>query len=123
VETRTPYPPDREFELLLTYVKRSRGFDFTGYKRASLVRRIQKRMQMLGIEGYGEYTDYLQVHPDEFTRLFDTILINVTGFFRDITGDPQEQNVGRADSGVERGLRVGRRSVYRGDAARRSARR
>ena len=32
---------------------------------------------------YDEYLDYLEVHPDEFAALFNTILINVTGFFRD----------------------------------------
>ena len=29
---------------------------------------------------FGEYLDYLEVHPEEFTALFNTILINVTGF-------------------------------------------
>src|SRR5262249_28319968 len=61
----------------------SRGFDFSGYKRNSLRRRIGKRLEELGIESYSDYRDYLEVHPDEFTTLFDTILINVTGFFRD----------------------------------------
>ena len=37
----------------------------------------------LGIEGYVPYVDYLEVHPEEFAALFDTILINVTSFFRD----------------------------------------
>ena len=32
---------------------------------------------------YGSYTDYLEVHPDEFVLLFNTVLINVTTFFRD----------------------------------------
>jgi two-component system CheB/CheR fusion protein len=32
---------------------------------------------------YPDYLDHLQVHPDEFTALFNTILINVTAFFRD----------------------------------------
>ncbi|MEA2386858.1 MAG: two-component system, chemotaxis family, CheB/CheR fusion protein, partial [Thermoleophilaceae bacterium] len=32
---------------------------------------------------YGDYLDHLEVHQDEFPALFDTILINVTGFFRD----------------------------------------
>jgi two-component system, chemotaxis family, CheB/CheR fusion protein len=73
----------REFELLLEYLKRNRGFDFTGYKRSSVMRRIQKRMQMVGIEPYSDYMDYLEVHPDEFSHLFNTILINVTAFFRD----------------------------------------
>src|SRR4051794_15966083 len=70
-------------EALLNYLHQSRGFDFTGYKRASLARRINKRMQAVGVEGYDSYVDYLEVHPDEFPRLFDTILINVTSFFRD----------------------------------------
>ena len=30
-----------------------------------------------------DYTDYLEVHPDEYEQLFNTILINVTEFFRD----------------------------------------
>ena len=72
-----------EFEALLNYLKQNRAFDFTGYKRASLMRRIDRRMHVVGIEGYGEYQDYLEVHSDEFGQLFDTILINVTHFFRD----------------------------------------
>src|SRR5688572_22665265 len=70
-------------EELLEYLKRSRGFDFSGYKRPSLVRRIQERMQAVQIAEFRDYLDYLEVHPDEFPHLFDTILINVTGFFRD----------------------------------------
>ncbi len=68
---------------LLSYLRRNRGFDFTGYKRTSLARRIRKRMQAVGIASFAEYTDHLEVHPDEFAELFNTILINVTGFFRD----------------------------------------
>jgi two-component system CheB/CheR fusion protein len=40
-------------------------------------------MQEVGIESFSDYQDYLEVHPDEFTSLFNTILINVTSFFRD----------------------------------------
>ncbi len=74
---------DPEFESLLDFLRESRGFDFSGYKRSSLMRRMSKRMQAVGVKSYGEYVDYLQVHPDEFAQLFDYILINVTGFFRD----------------------------------------
>jgi len=75
---------DRAFESLLEYLKESRGFDFTGYKRASLMRRVVKRMSALPqVKSYGAYQDFLQVHPEEFTPLFNTILINVTSFFRD----------------------------------------
>ena len=75
--------PDPAFERLLEFLRGNRGFDFTGYKRASLERRIRKRMQEVGISQVDEYLDYLEVHPAEFTELFNTILINVTGFFRD----------------------------------------
>ncbi|WP_205699342.1 CheR family methyltransferase [Conexibacter sp. SYSU D00693] len=70
-------------DALLDYLKRSRGFDFSGYKRSSLERRISKRMAVHGCADYAEYLDFLEVHPDEFSQLFNTILINVTAFFRD----------------------------------------
>src|SRR3954452_10730499 len=47
------------------------------------MRRVDRRMAQVPPNDYAEYLDYLQVHPDEFTALFNTILINVTGFFRD----------------------------------------
>jgi two-component system, chemotaxis family, CheB/CheR fusion protein len=73
----------KEFEALLVYLKRSRGFDFSAYKHTSLMRRVLVRMQVAGIRTFPEYQDRLQVDPEEFTRLFNTILINVTSFFRD----------------------------------------
>ncbi len=72
-----------EFEALLGYIKHNRGFDLLGYKRSGLMRRVQKRMQIVGIDTYSDYMDYLEVHPDEFVHLFNTLLINVTSFFRD----------------------------------------
>ncbi len=75
--------PDPSFEALLQFLKRTRGFDFTGYKRASLERRFQRSMDAAGCRSYGDYLDHLEVHPEEFERLFNTLLINVTDFFRD----------------------------------------
>jgi two-component system CheB/CheR fusion protein len=71
------------FEALLYYLWQSHGFDFRAYKRASLMRRVQHRMQMLPIESYSDYIDYLQEHPEEFLPLFNAIDINYTRFFRD----------------------------------------
>ncbi len=71
------------FDALLDFLKRGRGFDFSGYKRATLVRRVQKRLQAVGAKDFADYIDYLEVHPEEFAQLFNTILINVTAFFRD----------------------------------------
>ena len=71
------------FERLLEFLKETRSFDFTGYKRPSLARRVRHRMHEIGITSYEDYQDVLQLQPDEFTALFNTILINVTSFFRD----------------------------------------
>jgi len=73
----------KQFEALLHYLRDNRGFDYTGYKRNTIVRRIGKRCSELGLTSFGAYQDYLQVHGDEFAILFDKILINVTDFFRD----------------------------------------
>jgi two-component system CheB/CheR fusion protein len=74
---------DPEWAGLLQYLLDARGFDFHGYKPASLARRIRKRMDGVKLDGFAAYQEYLEVHPTEFITLFNTILINVTGFFRD----------------------------------------
>lgn len=74
---------DEAFEALLRYMRDSRGFDFTGYKRTTLMRRVRHRMEQAGYTSFEEYLDFLQAGSDEFTALFNTILINVTSFFRD----------------------------------------
>ncbi|HEY2279153.1 MAG TPA: CheR family methyltransferase [Streptosporangiaceae bacterium] len=77
--------PDPGIEDVLRYLRDARLFDFTGYKRGTLTRRIDKRMQAVEVADgdYSAYVDYLEVHPGEFELLFDTMLINVTSFFRD----------------------------------------
>ncbi len=75
---------DPAFEALLQYLKQTRGFDFTGYKRPSLMRLTSKRMQRMGVESYNEYLDYLEANPLELNELFDALLLNVTTFFRDL---------------------------------------
>src|SRR5215211_1676915 len=76
-------PSEVTLDVLLEFVKRTRGFDFTGYKRSTIERRVAKRMGELELESYEDYVDHLELHPEEFAALFNTILINVTGFFRD----------------------------------------
>jgi two-component system CheB/CheR fusion protein len=76
-------PEDASFEKLLSFLRDSRSFDFTGYKRPSLMRRVRHRMDEIGVQSFDDYQDVLQLEPREFTALFNTILINVTSFFRD----------------------------------------
>jgi two-component system CheB/CheR fusion protein len=74
---------DANLEALLAFIRDARGFDFTGYKRSTLSRRIRKRMNDVGAKEYNDYKDRLESSAEEFGYLFDTILINVTSFFRD----------------------------------------
>ncbi|MGD6751553.1 CheR family methyltransferase [Streptomyces sp. BH105] len=82
-EARRDVETDEELEELLGFLRDARGFDFTGYKRSSLGRRIRKRMGDVGIDSYADYRDQLETNADEFSALFNTILINVTSIFRD----------------------------------------
>ncbi|PWE27553.1 chemotaxis protein [Pararhodobacter marinus] len=59
------------------------GHDFAGYKRSTLSRRIQRRMQVLGIAEGGDYVTRVRSDPAECQTLFRDLLINVTRFFRD----------------------------------------
>ena len=77
-------PTDNDLEELLRFIHDSRGFDFTGYKRTSLTRRIRKRMADVNVEEFSDYRDLLEASGGEFGALFNTILINVTSFFRDM---------------------------------------
>ncbi|HEY9832806.1 MAG TPA: CheR family methyltransferase [Stenomitos sp.] len=72
-----------EFEALLDYLKHSRGCDLTGYKRSTLMRRFQHRMQSINMNSYQSYRQHLQSAPSECLALLDDVLINVTTFFRD----------------------------------------
>src|SRR5262245_40022478 len=40
-------------------------------------------MQTIGVDSYDDYLVHLETHQEEFSELFNTILINVTSFFRD----------------------------------------
>jgi two-component system CheB/CheR fusion protein len=72
-----------DFNELLLMLKETRGFDFTGYKQSTIQRRVMRRMSVVDMATFAEYRDYLELQPDEFNQLFDSMLINVTSFFRD----------------------------------------
>lgn len=59
------------------------GHDFSEYKPNTLIRRIQRRMQVLHIESVPEYIERLRREPAQLELLFHDLLIGVTRFFRD----------------------------------------
>src|SRR5215216_4397723 len=68
---------------IIAHVHMRTGHDFSKYKRATLLRRIQRRMQIYGISTLEAYLDQLHQNATEATALFNDILIGVTSFFRD----------------------------------------
>src|SRR5947207_1209042 len=74
---------DVTLKELLQELAEQRGFDFRGYKNATLERRFRRRMFPLNLGSYSDYGDYVRKNPQETNELLNTILINVTGFFRD----------------------------------------
>jgi two-component system CheB/CheR fusion protein len=59
------------------------GHDFSGYKRSTLVRRVERRMHVLSIDSARTYLERVKTDGDECEALFRDLLINVTRFFRD----------------------------------------
>jgi two-component system CheB/CheR fusion protein len=57
--------------------------DFTGYKKGTVTRRIQRRMSLNQIKALKEYVQFLRQTPAEVSALSDDLMIHVTGFFRD----------------------------------------
>ncbi len=64
-------------------IRRTSGHDFSRYKQATVLRRIQRRMNLLPVETFTEYLERLRTDPEEVTRLYKDLLITVTQFFRD----------------------------------------
>ncbi len=59
------------------------GHDFRHYKRATVLRRIERRLQVRAVQTLPEYRDLLESDPGEHKLLLDDMLIGVTNFFRD----------------------------------------
>ncbi|MDM0010570.1 CheR family methyltransferase [Variovorax sp. J22G73] len=57
--------------------------DFKNYKRATVRRRLERRMQVNQLSSLQDYRDFLKQNPEEFAPLLADLLISVTNFFRD----------------------------------------
>jgi two-component system, chemotaxis family, CheB/CheR fusion protein len=75
--------PDPALDALIELVREQRAVDLAAYKPAGLGRRLGVRMAQVGIDNYTDYLALLESDHNEVNALLDTILINVTAFFRD----------------------------------------
>ena len=80
-----PAPDDAEAALrdILAFLRTRTGRDFSYYKRATILRRIARRMRVCGLEDIPGYLGYLRTQAGEAGALLQDLLISVTNFFRD----------------------------------------
>lgn len=74
---------DRELEVLVNEVFEYYGFDFGGYSRASLKRRVDRLYQMDGFRDFSELLSKVRTDPEYCSRIIEEITVNVTEMFRD----------------------------------------
>ena len=68
---------------ILSLLRKRLRHDFSGYKKSTLFRRVERRMGLNQITELGDYTRLLRQNPTEIVALNDDLMIHVTGFFRD----------------------------------------
>ncbi|WKB51989.1 CheR family methyltransferase [Eleftheria terrae] len=68
---------------IMLLVRTRTGHDFKHYKRATVLRRLERRLQVNALPNLPAYRRFLQGQPDEARALLKDLLIGVTNFFRD----------------------------------------
>ncbi|MGH7527992.1 MAG: CheR family methyltransferase, partial [Gemmatimonadales bacterium] len=71
------------FDAIADLLQNATGVRFRDYKRATISRRVRRRLQELGLQDFPTYLARLREDPAEIRTLFETVLIHFTGFFRE----------------------------------------
>jgi two-component system, chemotaxis family, CheB/CheR fusion protein len=74
---------ERALREIMIILRTRTAHDFRHYKRATVLRRIERRLQVNGFSDLQQYRDHLHLHPEETVTLLQDMLISVTNFFRD----------------------------------------
>jgi two-component system CheB/CheR fusion protein len=78
-----PPLPDNTIQAVLVRLRAHSGQDFTCYKKSTMSRRIQRRMNVHHIDDPQTYLSFLRENLYEIDALMEELLISVTSFFRD----------------------------------------
>jgi len=70
-------------KTIVHLLHRETGVDFSHYKMATIKRRVFRRILLHKIKSVKEYAKLIAEKSDEINILYQDLLINVTGFFRD----------------------------------------
>ncbi len=72
-----------DLRRIINFLRARTGHDFSSYKRATVIRRVLRRLQVTRKESLAVYGEYVRDNPEEAQLLFQDLLISVTMFFRD----------------------------------------
>jgi two-component system, chemotaxis family, CheB/CheR fusion protein len=78
-----PERQPRSYDKILMLLRSNTGHDFSLYKKNTILRRIERRMNLHNIDEPAAFFRFLQEHPGEIQLLFKELIIQVTSFFRD----------------------------------------
>ena len=76
-------PDEEQITPILAILKARTKYDFRGYRKTMLLRRVRRRMGLCQITTLSAYMERLRADADEVEQLFQDMLIGVTSFFRD----------------------------------------
>jgi two-component system CheB/CheR fusion protein len=79
----TPETEERTLRQIFTQLRVRTGHDFSNYKRATVLRRIERRINVRELADLQAYAGFIRENPDEAQALLKDLLISVTNFFRD----------------------------------------
>lgn len=74
---------EKALHEVFALVRARTGHDFSNYKRATVLRRLERRLSVRQLADLGAYATFLREHPEEAHALLKDLLISVTNFFRD----------------------------------------
>jgi PAS domain S-box-containing protein len=80
-----PQTSEAALRDILTQLRVRTGHDFSNYKRATVLRRIGRRMVVHELPNLSAYAQFMHERPQEANALLKDLLISVTNFFRDAT--------------------------------------
>src|SRR5215207_3282334 len=83
VSLERPETDEQALRDIFTQLRVRTGHDFTNYKRATVLRRVERRLNVHELHDLQGYARFVREHPDETRALLKDLLISVTNFFRD----------------------------------------
>ncbi len=74
---------EQALQRVMLLLRERSGHDFSHYKRATVLRRLERRLQVNRLRTLPQYSEFLELHFEETQALLKDLLISVTNFFRD----------------------------------------